>query len=319
MVRRRSQICMKPPKFKYRGFGLNIGSDIEFPELFSHDFEQEDVRVEAGPIEDRLFDDIAQGSHFQQIDPGVFKCQIPDTGRFLAKDGNLIRIERWSEADPVGFRMYTLTVAFSACLAQRNWLLLHASAVNLGRSVFLIAGSSGAGKSTMLSHLIQRGLRFFSDDVCVLDGRKDMHDRWLASSSYPILKLNEPSLIRFFPHSDHFKLWRDSEKYGARFHDQFEASALPIVGIAIIARDSNIHQIQVEQLEGIKAFEKLATCTYRPGFINSSLQQSTHARLVCGLAGDAPVYQLRRPDRQDDGDDLVKVLETLMYSANKNR
>lgn len=309
---------MKPPEFKYRGFGLNISSEIEFPELYSYDFEQEDIRVEAGPMEDRLFDEIALGSHFQQIDPGVFKCQIPDVGRYLAKDGNLIRIERWSEADPVGFRMYALTVAFSACLAQRNRLLLHASAVNLGGAVFLIAGSSGAGKSTMLSHLIQRGLRFFSDDVCVLDGRKDEHDKWLVSSSYPILKLDEPGLIRFFPHSYRFKLWPDSEKYGARFHDQFEASALPIAGMAIIARDSNIYQIQVEKLQGIMAFEKLATCTYRPGFINSMQQQSTHARLVSGLAGDAPVYQLRRPDKQDDGNDLVKVLETLINSENKN-
>ena len=69
---------MNPPKFKYRGFGLNIGSDVEFPELFPFDFEAEDVRIDAGPIDDPWFESNAMRPYLQQIDPDRYRCQIPD-------------------------------------------------------------------------------------------------------------------------------------------------------------------------------------------------------------------------------------------------
>lgn len=303
---------MKPPKFKYRGFGLNIGSDIEFPELWGYDFQKEDIRIDTGPIEDPWFDAYDMDRFAQQIDPRCYRCQIPDAGRYVVTDGERLQLEPWGNADETAFRMYALTAAFSACLVQRNQMLLHASGVDLGGSVFLFAGASGAGKSTLLSLLMSGGDRLFSDDVCVFNGRKDDHGRWLASSSYPVMKLDEQGFHRFFPEAKKNRLWPDAEKYGVNFHDQFEPGPLPVMGVAIISKDPYVGKIQVEKLNGIKAFEKLSACTYRPGLIRTPSQQRLHALVVSGLVQDIPVYDVRRPEACNDGKDLMNALKLLM-------
>lgn len=303
---------MSLSKFKYRGFGLNIGSEIEFPELFPSDFDAEDVSIAAGPIQDHWFEDIDPAMVFQRVEPGLFRLQIPGEGRYLVTDGNQLQIEPRKSGDLTAFRMYALTVAFSACLLQRNQTLLHASGIIISDSVFLFAGASGAGKSTLIARLMQRGHQVFSDDVCVFNGQRDQFGRWLAAATYPILKINEDGLRRFFPESPRNKIWPDTEKFGISFHHHFFPEPLPVAGIALITKDAQIRQIKMENLVGLRAFEALAGCTYRPGFMKTIEQKQAHAKVISGLANDIPVFQFQRPVEAEDAGELASWVEGLM-------
>ncbi len=53
-------------------------------------------------------------------------------------------------------------------LAWRGLLPLHASAVVLGGRAWLIAGTAGAGKSTLTAELLDCGAQFLADDLTVL-------------------------------------------------------------------------------------------------------------------------------------------------------
>jgi hypothetical protein len=303
---------MNPPTFKYRGFGLKIVSDIEFPELFPDDFDLEDVKIESGPIDDLWFENLAARRVHQRVEPDMFKLQIPDAGRYLVKNGNLIQMEPRGASDPTAFRMYGLTVAFSACLLQRNLMLLHASGIIRAEAVFLFAGASGAGKSTLLARLVQRGHQIFSDDVCILDGRKNEQGRSLAAASYPLLKLDQKGLDRYFPASPRKKLWPDAEKFGVSFREGFNPDALPVKGVVLIEIAPMIEEIEVQQLTGLHAFKALSACTYRPGLMSTLDQQKSHARVISGLIDQAGVFVVRRPARSDDGLELVSVIEEVM-------
>jgi hypothetical protein len=303
---------MNPPTFKYRGFGLKIVSDIEFPELFPDDFDLEDVKIESGPIDDPWFENLAARRVHQRVEPDMFKLQIPDAGRYLVKNGNLIQMEPRGASDPTAFRMYGLTVAFSACLLQRNLMLLHASGIIRAEAVFLFAGASGAGKSTLLARLVQRGHQIFSDDVCILDGRKNEQGRSLAAASYPLLKLDQKGLDRYFPASPRKKLWPDAEKFGVSFREGFNPDALPVKGVVLIEIAPMIEEIEVQQLTGLHAFKALSACTYRPGLMSTLDQQKSHARVISGLIDQAGVFVVRRPARSDDGLELVSVIEEVM-------
>ncbi len=304
---------MNPPTFKYRGFGLKIVSDIEFPELFPDDFDLEDVKIASGPIHDPWFENHAARRIHQRVDPDVFRLQIPDAGRYLVKNGSLVQMEPLSASDPTAFRMYGLTVAFSACLLQRNLMLLHASGIILSDAVFLFAGASGAGKSTLLARLMQHGHQIFSDDVCVLDGRKNEQERSLAAASYPLLKLDQEGLDRFFPASPRKKLWPDAEKFGVSFHEGFNPEALPVKGIVLLDKSPMIARAEVQELTGLQAFKALSSCTYRPGLMTTVDQQKSHARVISRLIDQAGVFMVRRPDRTDDGLELLSVIEAVMY------
>ena len=307
---------MNPPTFKYRGFGLKIVSDIEFPELFPDDFDLEDVKIESGPIDDPWFENLAARRVHQRVEPDMFRLQIPDAGRYLVKNGNLIQMEPRGASDPTAFRMYGLTVAFSACLLQRNLMLLHASGIIRAEAVFLFAGASGAGKSTLLARLMQRGHQIFSDDVCILDGRRDEQGRSLAAASYPLLKLDQKGLDRFFPASPRKKLWPDAEKFGVSFREGFNPDALPVKGVVLLEKAPMIAQIEVQELTGLHAFKALSACTYRPGLMSTLDQQKSHARVISGLIDHAGVFMVRRPARSDDGLELVSVIEEVMGLTN---
>ena len=304
--------CMHPPKFKYRGFGLNIGSDIAIPELYPYDFDRVDVSIEAGPINDPWFENDASPRISQQSDPGLFKLQIPNAGRYLVENGRRLQMEPWGFSNPTAFRMYGLTIAFSACLLQRNLALMHASGIVRSGSVFLFAGASGAGKSTMIARLMQHGHRIFSDDVCVFDGQMDAQGRYLAAPSYPLIKLDAESVDRFFPTMPRNKLWPDAEKFGIGFHDHFHTQPLPVKGIILLSKSPGIRQIQVEKLEGVKAFEALAACTYRPGLIKTLSQQESHARVISGLINQTKVFRILRPTQPDDGSSLMSAIVEWM-------
>lgn len=304
--------CMTTSKFKYRGFGLNIGSEIEFPELYPSDFDFEDVRIDAGPIKDHWFEGVDTTRVFQRVEPGLFRLQIPGEGRYLVTNGTRIQIEPRASSASTAFRMYVLTVAFSACLLQRNQTLLHASGIIISDSVFLFAGASGAGKSTLLARLMQRGHQVFSDDVCVFNGHRDKFGRWLAAATYPILKIHEEGLVNFFPESPRNKIWPDAEKFGISFHHHFFPEPLPVAGIALITKGDQIRQIEMETLVGLRAFEALAGCTYRPAFMQTIVQQQAHAKVISGLANGIPVYQFQRPVEAEDAGELASRVEGLM-------
>lgn len=55
-----------------------------------------------------------------------------------------------------------------ALLRQRGLLVLHANGAVIGHGAVLIAGDSGAGKSTTLAALLARRCQMLSDDVSVL-------------------------------------------------------------------------------------------------------------------------------------------------------
>lgn len=58
---------------------------------------------------------------------------------------------------------------FHWALAEYNWQIIHAAAIGTEQGGVLLIGNSGAGKSTTtLSCLGQTGLRFLSDDKCLM-------------------------------------------------------------------------------------------------------------------------------------------------------
>lgn len=77
----------------------------------------------------------------------------------------------------------------------RAWgrLALHASCVRIGDSAVLLAGQSGAGKSTTAAALATRGVQVLSDDLTALSDRGD-------------------GRVVAWPAFDHLRLWSDAER-----------------------------------------------------------------------------------------------------------
>ncbi len=100
-------------------------------------------------------------------------------------------------------------------LRLRGTLCLHACVVRIGQQAIAIVGETGAGKSTTAAALARRGHSILSDDIAVLNDRRD---RFLVQPGYPRVRLwpksikalygSEVDLARVFSFSEkRFALW----------------------------------------------------------------------------------------------------------------
>jgi hypothetical protein len=89
-----------------------------------------------------------------------------------------IIIESIAGGDPERLRMFLVGTALSVLCLQRGLLPLHAGAIEAGRRAIAFAGGSGAGKSTLCAHFENGGYNILSDDVCMIDVRRDHSVVW---------------------------------------------------------------------------------------------------------------------------------------------
>ena len=62
-----------------------------------------------------------------------------------------------------------LGLPFGFLMHQKNYFVLHASALSIGNKGVLFIGPSGSGKSSICAGLIQKGLNFISDDITIIN------------------------------------------------------------------------------------------------------------------------------------------------------
>ncbi|MEO7540587.1 MAG: hypothetical protein ABIS66_01385 [Sphingomicrobium sp.] len=129
---------------------------------------ERETRVAAGPVPRALFGDPLFPTSWQ-VKENEFLLRGEGDHYFHYRIGDGITIDRGADAD-LSEETLWLNGSVYAAIASLNGLLpLHASAVALDGQVFAFAGPAGAGKSTLVAALGDRGLPMFCDDTLILD------------------------------------------------------------------------------------------------------------------------------------------------------
>lgn len=110
--------------------------------------------------------------------------------RFEAIDGETLVYEKFIDNDDV-FRLFILSEALGLLLFQRNYFVLHGSAVQVDNEGVVFIGSPGNGKSTTVAAFAKNGFSVFSDDLTAII----FDDK------------NKPMIIPAFPQ---IKIWEDA-------------------------------------------------------------------------------------------------------------
>lgn len=273
---------------QYFGFGLNIESEIEFPELLQNSFVLADVTISVGDLS-------RQEAIVVESRDDKFFFAVKGVARYFASHGNSMIIDPEENADSRSIRLYALATVMAAILLQRQIIPFHASAISVANKLILISGESGAGKSTALTGLILRGYKVFSDDVVVLNRTES--DGVLAFASYPMIKLWRDSMttIDHPQFSDYsFRIRHDLDKYGFFFHDTFVKQARPIAALIIIKKGEQ-PTCTMRQLQKTEAFAEAYRQLYRPLLIRGKEQNTICFRTISTLAQTVKIIEITRP------------------------
>ena len=235
--------------YTYWAYGLKVGSQIPFPELFSIE--------EDGPMDlDIVFGDIPliektdAGFHSADYDitPDAYRITIKDVASYHVSEGKRIIISADPNADQDSIRLFCLSNAFAAALHQRKTIPLHCSAILDKGELVLVFGASGAGKSTTKAALLQKGYRPFSDDVCVPEFHAATNEIRLFSS-YPMMKFWKETLdLTGYSLKVDRKIRPDIEKYGMYYHDDFMTASFKPKLIIVLEKDDKFDTIDCGHL-----------------------------------------------------------------------
>lgn len=303
--------------YQYWGFGLNIESEIIFPELLPAAFEHADVQVQLRNVAAAVTGMPIVGAKAKGvINSDEFFFEPGEAARYYAAGGNHITIELLPGVDVTdvpqmrAVRIYTLATVFAAILLQRQMLPLHASAVMDKGGLVLVTGHSGAGKSTTLAGLHKNGYKVFSDDVVVLHRQPEGIK---ACAAYPMIKLWDDAQQkidddRFNDRS--FLVKNGMNKYGIFFHETFDKRSYDIKKIFVLKKYAG-NEITSTQLTDSAAFNQLSQQLYRPSMVHSNELRALCFMTLTDVVKRCSMFEVCRP-QSCHPDALLEHIQQLM-------
>lgn len=299
--------------FYYLAFGLKIQSEINFPELVQTESEsQADVQIKLDITPSAL-----EGAHFNGSDmwisPAKYLYKMAGVANFYVENGNSVIVEPCLNAPGKAIRIYLLCNAMAAIIHQRGSIPLHASGIVIHGKAILIVGDSGAGKSTTIKAIVNRGYKIFTDDVCVL---KQLEGFVYGIPSYPMMKLWESSihLLGLGPAILENQIWENISKYGSFFHKDFVIDWVPISIIFILEKSNEKTQVELIIPSTLQAFIDVGSNTYRNEYVDSMNLNKIHFDIVSRLVSQCLVYKIVRPA---DGNTVKEVVELIEQKCNE--
>lgn len=290
--------------FNYKFFGLNISSEIYFPELTPNNSKivTNNVKIYFKKL----------NNFFLKYDKTENQFKVTDEGTFFLWDGkplikvhdNEIVVNPSLDINPVLLREFLLGKAFAELRHQQGLLVLHASAVNVNNQVIAFLGTTGQGKSTTAFALNKKGYPIISDDILPVETKK---------TDLPIIYPGHP-MLRIFP-DDLLKL--ESEKIDSNIikkenslkhlikTKKFLYKQLPLKKIYILQRGETFSIKNLTQQEALVQLIKNSYCL--PSFNN--ITKSINLLQCSNIVKNVSIKNLFIENSLERLPELVKIIE----------
>jgi hypothetical protein len=294
--------------YHYWAYGLIVASEMKFPELFPLEDEvKASVVLALGEVPKPEIH--PGGFHFENIEitPSEYRLNVEGIAHYYVANGNRITIKPFEGASEDLVRLYCLSNAFAALLHQRRTIPLHCAALLKNDRLIMIFGESGAGKSTTMAGLLQKGFSPFSDDVCV--PVKDISGDWAFYSSYPMMKFWQSTIdIKGLELQPERKIRNDMDKFGIYFHDRFCRESKKPLAIFILKKSNQLGDPVLSGMKGMALFQELDRNAYRGEYLGATDLKREHFNFFSQLANQVPSYELIRPANTDSHERITQLI-----------
>ena len=301
----------------YRAYGLTIASDISLPELEPTAPAAADVLINVGPI-DLPKPSPELGTDFR-FEPDRQYLAWQAVGAFLISDACRIDVEPAPGIDDALIAFPLLGPVMALLLHQRGLLILHASAIAVGRKSVIFMGDKGAGKSTTAGAMIRAGHQLLTDDVVALDMRRS--GEAMIVPGFPQLKLaaDAAAAIALDDVEVRPRVHPAIDKAQHRLLGGFSQESIPASRIYVLERGE---KAAVSPLAGIAALPAIIKFSYvtrfgRPALVGDAA--ALHLGHCAGLANDVGVCRLEVPTGLDRIEEAVDLIERDLAAEGARR
>lgn len=291
---------------KYLAYGLVFESDLDLSPLKPLAVDRPaDVSVRVQEVSKKGIAQPELSQPFVQVGSNEVWLDIPDISRLLISDGKQILVDPCDSADAQTIRLFVLGSAMGAILHQRGFLVLHANAVYVDDGALLVAGESGAGKSTTAAVLHRMGYGVLSDDVVAIDASG------YIVGGFPQIKLWQDALDQLnIPNEGLQKIRLQEQKYSLPLPSDYQEVRLPVKAVYFleIAADNQSDILELVSMGGIEKFEYLNSHTYRRQFMEGLGLKPGHLDLCTRVASMTHMARLVRPQKRVTLNEVAELI-----------
>jgi hypothetical protein len=294
----------------YQLYQFGISSEMALPELAPATGMASEVRIAYGEVLGSIAPDARQLGPFLWATAQSFWLKVPEVAAFLIRDGKEIIVQPEPGIDDASVRVFLLGSAMGVLMFQRQHLVLHGNAVQLGDGCLVCVGPSGAGKSTLAAALMRRGYPLLADDVVPVNAQCE------ALPGFPRIKLWQDSAEKMQIATDGLARIRpDMEKFNLPTISDMAAAPLPIRWVYILS-NHNKDEFVFEAVRGMDRFPVLRNNTYRVRFLEGMDLKAQHLSLCAQLSAKIRLVRVTRPNTRFALDELAdRILADAAESA----
>jgi hypothetical protein len=220
-----------------------------------------------------------------EIDPGALRIGLPD-----ATESPIRREERlWG-------------IPALLCFLRRGDIPLHAAVIEVDGEALLIAGPSGAGKTTLAAAFVGAGHRLLSEDLaCLRRGER------LAVVPGPAMLRLRTDVARRMAIAG-VEVGRDEDRVHIALPEEGRGTCEPVPVRGIVLIHGEADEVELARVPPVEALRDLWALSFN---LPDDADRARCFDAVAGLAERCPVWSLRRPLRFDALDATVTALAAL--------
>lgn len=304
----------------YHLYGLTIECPIPLPEAVEMTAipEKVDAFMRFAMPPAWVLEEYRSGK-YASINENAMWYRIEDDFLMYVENGKDVCI--WVINDAVSdlrLRAYILTGAMTFLLLQRNFLLIHGSALVKDGTAFLISGPSGSGKSTTALELLKdEEISFASDDICAIEVTPT------ACTLFPGPPLQKvcPDVVEREPDEDYIELDEFCGKYGKRLTGGYEKKPLPVSTLFLITKSENditnpdTAIVSIKEITGFEKVTRLTQNLFRGELLNILGVGPNRMQQFLAASKQIRIFEVIRPGGNINtlSDVVNKINDTLDF------
>lgn len=291
----------------YTAYGMTIAAPFRCPGLAGIGrVNSAEITVRHGSVP-RSLDAPIFSDHHWDAEPGRFLLRGGNrAGRFLVQDGQ-VTLERNPAAEERVLARWFIEAVLPVVLRQHGLVVLHANTALTPRGAVAIAGESGAGKSTTLVALLQRGWAMLADDVTALTLTGDGYVEVLPGVAQVNLTAAAVDGLGYQLHPELNQSWRPLKS--ALATGQSMAGQPGRLSAIYTLATHDRPEVRVRTLTGIEKFESVQRCIYGPMFPG---EHPGAFPVIQAVMRSTELYRLERPA---DGWTVAEVADAIFGAA----
>lgn len=291
-------------KYSHQVYGLNVLSDIDFPELDQGSIPSADQITISSTTSLGDFLNARRINPYLQATKREIRLKIPKAVTISIVNGEHIYYQPEPGVDENTLRLFILGSGIGALLQQRGYLVLHGNAIEMDDGGCLICvGTSGIGKSTTAAAMMQRGFKITADDVCPITSTGNV------IPGMPRIKLwQETAALLSVSTTDLKQIMPDMMKYNLPLGDAYAPNSLKVNTLIELDTHEGC-DILIEPVSGAEKFILVKRNSYRYEYLLAMNNAFEHFKKTEQFVQGLPMFKVKRPI---DGFAIEPLLDTLI-------